>query len=82
MHGLQSIRIEMLRNRIEKEAEGKDMIPESQAGYKKGRSTLDNVFILNHVMQREKRYGGEDGKIYMFFVDLKAAFDKVDRSKL
>jgi len=53
---------EMLRNRIEKEVERKGMISESQAGFRKGRATLDNVFVLNHVMQREKRYGGEDGK--------------------
>jgi len=33
-------------------------------------------------MQREKRQGKEDGKIYLFFVDLKATFDKVNRSRL
>jgi len=33
-------------------------------------------------MQREKRQGGEDGKIYVLLVDLKAAFDKVDRKIL
>jgi len=33
-------------------------------------------------MQREKRQGGENGKVYLFFVDLKAAFDKVNRSRL
>jgi len=73
---------EILRNRLEKEAEEKDMIPESQAGFRKGRSTMDNVFVLAHFMQREKRRGGEDGKLYIFFVDLKAVFDKVDRNKL
>jgi len=73
---------EILRNRLEKEAEEKDMIPESQADFRKGRSTMDNVFVLAHLMQREKRHGGEDGKLYMFFVDLKAAFDNVDRNKL
>jgi len=33
------------------------------------------VFILNHVMQKEKRQGGEDGKIYILFVNL-TAFDR------
>jgi len=32
-------------------------------------------------MQKEKRYGGEDSRIYLFFVDLKVAFDK-DRNRL
>jgi len=40
-------------NRLKKEAEEKGMIPESQAGFRKRRSALDNVFV--HVMQREKR---------------------------
>jgi len=65
---------EILRNRMETEAERKGIIPESQAGFRKRRCTMDNVFILNHVMQREKRPGGEDGKVYLFFVDLKAVF--------
>jgi len=33
--------------RLEKEVEIKEMIPESQAGFSKGRSTIDNIFILN-----------------------------------
>jgi len=31
------------------------MIPESQADFRKGRSTIDNIFVLNHVMQRKIR---------------------------
>lgn len=33
-------------------------------------------------MQREKENGGKDGKVYMLFVNLKAAVDKVDRKVL
>jgi len=61
---------------LEKEVEEKSSVPENQASFRKGISTIDNVIILN-VMQREK--SGEDGKIYMLFMDLKAAFDKVLR---
>jgi len=57
---------EMLRNRLEKETEEKNLIPKSQADFRKGRSTLDNVFVLNHIMQREIRDEGEDSKIYVF----------------
>jgi len=71
---------EVLRSRLVAETEREGMIPESQTGFRIGRSTLDNVFVL--VMQREKRQGREEGKVYLFFVDLKAAFDKVDRSRL
>jgi len=72
---------EVLKNRLEKEAEEKRMIPETQAGFRRGRSTIDNIFMIIHV-QREGSKKGEDGKIFMMFADLKAAFDKVDRDKL
>jgi len=56
---------EVLRNRLEKEAEEKNKVPESQAGFRKGRSTIDNIMILHHIMQREKRKGRKNGKVYM-----------------
>lgn len=71
---------EVLCNRLCKEAEEKKMLPESQAGFRKGRSTVDNIYILNHVIQREKTK--EESKVYALFIDLKAAFDNVDRDKL
>lgn len=69
----------ILRERLEEEIIRKKLLPESQGGFRKGRGTMDNIFILNHVVQREK-YKGE--KVYALFVDLKAAFDNVDRNKL
>jgi len=38
--------------------------------------------ILNHIMQKKKRKGGKNGKVYMLFADLKAVFDNVDRDIL
>lgn len=73
---------EVIRNRMEKEVEEKGMTPESQAGFRRGRTTIDNIFVLNHLMQREKRQGRKDEKIYMMFADMKAAFDNVERSTL
>lgn len=57
------------------------ILQESQAGFRRGRRTLDNIFILNHIIQRD-RMAKEGKKIYALFVDLKAAFDNVDRGKL
>jgi len=51
------------------------MIPKSQTGFRRGRLTIDNIFVLNHVMQRKIRQGRKDGKVC--FVNLKAAFDNV-----
>ena len=70
---------EVIRKRLEKEVEEKMLLPEGQAGFRKGRSTLDNIFILNHIVQRAKR---KNKKVYTMFVDLKAAFDTVDRETL
>lgn len=41
---------------------------------------MENIFIVNHLMQREKREKEE--KVYASFVDLKTAFDNVRREKL
>lgn len=62
--------------------ERKGLIPESQAGFRKEKSTLDNIYVLNHITQRER--GNKEGsqKVYTLFIDLKAVFDNVDREKL
>jgi len=67
---------ERLRQQIEREG----LLPETQAGFRIRRSTVDNVYILQHAIKKELRKKGE--KIYGFFMDLKAAFDKVDRKML
>lgn len=52
---------EILRARLEKDMEKKRILPKSQAGFRKGRSTLDNIYILNHGIQREQKNNkGED----------------------
>lgn len=71
---------EVLRNRLEKKTEDRNLLPESQCGFRKGRSNLENVFILSHLVQREKKK--EEDKVYTVFIDLKTAFDKVDREIL
>lgn len=64
---------------MEEEVERNSLLPEGQGGFRKGRGTMDNIFILNHVIQREK---GKGEKVYAMFVDLRATFDNVDRNKL
>lgn len=71
---------EVLRSKLEEEIEKRKLLPESQGGFRKGRGTIDNIFILNHIIQREER--NKENKVYAIFVDLKAAFDNVNRRKL
>lgn len=64
---------EILRGRLEIEVDRKMIMPESQCGFRKGRGTIDNIFILNHLIQRGQK---ENKKIFAVFIDLKAAFDR------
>jgi hypothetical protein len=70
----------IVEERLMKEINERGALPDGQAGFRKGRGTMDNVYILNHVIGNEiKKWGS---KIYAFFVDLKAAFDNVERDLL
>ena len=71
----------VLEKRLKEELEKNHIIPEkTQAGFRSGRSTTDNIFILNYVSNRETQKKG--GKLYTFFADLSAVFDNMDRVKL
>lgn len=39
---------EIIRKRLVVEIEEKKILPDGQAGFRKGRSTIDNIYILNH----------------------------------
>lgn len=68
---------EITRSRLDKEVEEKKIIPESQTGFRSGRSTIDNIYILNNLIQREKtKEAKKDRKIWALFINLKAAFDE------
>ena len=65
----------ILNNRLMDFAEDHGLLPEYQSGFRKKRSCLDNVFILNSMIQvklRQKR-----GRLFALFVDFKSAFPSV-----
>ncbi|XP_024877156.1 golgin subfamily A member 6-like protein 22, partial [Temnothorax curvispinosus] len=70
----------ILAERLRKEVETKNLIPENQAGFRKGMGTMDQIFALNYLVNRQ--LGKEKGKMTVFFIDLKAAFDSVDKEVL
>jgi hypothetical protein len=52
---------------------------EIQAGFRRGRGCSDQIFVMRRLMEQTRR----DGKpLYLCFVDLKAAYDTVNRSAL
>jgi len=69
-----------LAERLREEVEGKGLLPPSQTGFRKGMGTIDNIFILNYLINRQIWRKG--GKLIAVFVDLKVAFDSVDREEL
>lgn len=42
---------------------------------RKGKGTLENIFVLNHIVQRQRKRA--DRKVYALFVVLKAVFDNI-----
>ena len=65
-------------NRLSMWAE--DVLSPAQAGFRKGYSTLDNIFTLSNIVSYV--INKQRGKLYTAFIDLKAAFDSVDRRLL
>jgi hypothetical protein len=57
---------------MKREIKEKGVLPDSEAGFRKGRGTMDN----------EERIEEERGRMCALFVDFRAAFDKVDRVKM
>jgi len=65
---------ELIRRRLKREVERREELPETQMGFRRGKSIVDSVFILNHLVQRGGTAGEKRRRIYAFFADLKAAF--------
>lgn len=70
----------IIETRLREETERLKIIPETQAGFRKKISGIDNIYILKTAA--EKEIHKKKGKLFVFFADLKAAFDKVNREKL
>lgn len=60
--------------------EEKKVIPQNQTGFKKGIETIDNIFVLNYLANTQLSKKKE--KMIAFFVDLKVAFNSMDRKVL
>ena len=52
-----------------------EVISVSQAGFRPGRSTVDQLFTLSQIA--EKKYLVKDGGLYCCYIDFKKAFDFV-----
>lgn len=69
----------ILNNRIQKYADEYEVIDGCQAGFRKGYSTTDNIFILHQLIELACK---SKHKLHCAFIDLKQAFDRVWRDGL
>ena len=69
----------ILNSRLNFFANDLNIISENQAGFRKGYSTVDNIFVLHALIDLYFSFGK---KLYCTFVDFKKAFDTVWRTGL
>ena len=56
-----------------------DVVPESQYGYRPGRSTEDLIYVLRQLFEKAWK---KNTSMYAIFIDFRKAFDSVDRGLL
>ena len=64
--------LRIILNRLQPQAE--QIISEEQAGFRTGRSTVEQIFNLNMLCQKYKQHNQD---LYHIFIDYKKAFDRV-----
>jgi exonuclease III len=69
-----------LEKRITKIAEAFNLLSEQQSGFRAGRRCQDNLMVLDTLIEDCKRNKGN--KLFMAFLDITKAYDKVDRDIL
>ncbi len=77
---LSKIFCKLLNNRLVKFAELMDLQHEEQAAYRKGYSTIDQIFVLQSLVQKQTCQ--KNGRYYMIFIDFQKAFDSVPHNLL
>jgi len=69
----------VILNRLTKHVSDRDILPESQCGFRAGRSTMDMVFTARQLQEKCREHQCD---LYAVFGDLTKAFDTVNRSAL
>ena len=69
----------VLNNRLTLWSDTYDIISDSQAGFRKGRGTIDNIFIIQSIGDNSLEQGK---KVYCASIDFRKAFDYLNRDCL
>ena len=71
------ILLRIIQNRLQTHAE--NILDQEQAGFRTGKSTIDQIFTLNQLVEK---FLEMDRQIYHIFVDFEKAFDSVNHTLL
>ena len=69
----------MVRERIDKWTEDNGMSGEIQGGFRRGRRTEYNLFMLERLIEMVK---GREEEIFVAFMDMEKIYDRVNKKKL
>lgn len=69
----------LVNNRLNSWTNHNNVMSELQAGFRKGYSTIDNIFNLSNMVHLKL---AKKEKLFCFFVDFSSAFDTIDRQAL
>jgi hypothetical protein len=69
----------ILNGRLTKWCEENSVINDVQAGFRRGRSTIDHIFTLNAAVEKHLL---KNTKLYVAFIDFRKAYDTVNRAVL
>lgn len=53
MSTLYKVYMGVLAKRLREEVEGKGIIPENQTEFRKGLETIDNIYVINYLVNRQ-----------------------------
>lgn len=70
----------VINNRLVQWAETENLQREEQAGFRRGYSTTDNIFVLQALIQ--KYISRKGGRFYVLFVEFSKAFDTIPHPQL
>ena len=76
---LSKVFVHILNERLRGWMEEEGIYREEQAGFRRGYSTTDNIFVLHGIIQK---YLNRKRKFFACFIDFKKAFDSVNRPVL